>query len=149
MADFKTLLVWKKARVLVRESYGIAKTFPIEERFALATQMRTASMSISLNIAEGSGRFGAKDQLRMLQIAMGSACELEAQFIHAFDVGYLNKQDAKQAVESVQEVQALLVGFMRHKRSKLKPEQKNRTGAKRPSIPPFPLCRPPRPVRPD
>ena len=51
------LICYQKGRVLVKEVYALVKTFPVEEKYALGDQMRRAVVSVTSNIAEGSGHF--------------------------------------------------------------------------------------------
>ena len=53
---YQNLIVWQKAMDLVEEMYRLIRTLPKEEMFALANQMRRASVSVPSNIAEGAGR---------------------------------------------------------------------------------------------
>jgi four helix bundle protein len=75
--------------------------------------MRRASVSIPSNIAEGCGRAGDADFARFLQIALGSASELEYQLILAHDLGWLTTVEFTQLTESVIEVKRMLGGFIR------------------------------------
>ncbi len=77
MKDFKNLKVWNKSDKLTLEIYEITRTFPVEELYGLKSQMRRASVSIPTNIAEGCGRNSDAELARFLEIAMGSASELE------------------------------------------------------------------------
>ena len=81
MRDFRSLKVWEKSHRLTLAVYQATMNFPREERYSLTQQIRRASVSIASNIAEGCGRKGAADFARFLQIAMGSASELEYQFL--------------------------------------------------------------------
>ena len=60
-------------------TYALTRGFPVAERQGLVSQMRRAAVSIGSNISEGCGRSSEKQFLSFLQIAMGSACELEFQ----------------------------------------------------------------------
>jgi four helix bundle protein len=77
MRDFRELKVWEKAHQLALEIYKATSTFPKEERYGLTSQMRRATVSIPADIAEGCCRKGDAEFARFLQIAMGSASELE------------------------------------------------------------------------
>jgi len=77
MKDFKNLKVWSKSHKLTLKIYRITRTFPVEEIYGLKSQMRRASVSIPTNIAEGCGRNSDAELARFLEIAMGSASELE------------------------------------------------------------------------
>ena len=85
MKDFGDLKVWHEAHKLTLAVYRASAAFPREERYGLTAQMRRSAVSVPSNIAEGCGRRGA-DFGRFMQIAMGSACELEYQLLLARDL---------------------------------------------------------------
>jgi four helix bundle protein len=89
MQDYRSLRVWQQSRDLALEIYQLTTTFPSEERFGLVSQMRRAAVSVSSNIAEGSSRSSQRDLARFLEIAMGSAIELEVQLELAVALGML------------------------------------------------------------
>lgn len=93
MHNFKELNVWQKARAFSKSIYALTSTFPKEELFGIVSQLRRASISISSNIAEGSGRGSDKDMCRFLDIALGSAFEVESLLYLALDLGYINQAD--------------------------------------------------------
>jgi four helix bundle protein len=89
MKDFRDIKVWQKAHDLTLEIYKATRSFPKDELYTLVSQIRRASVSIPANVAEGCGR-GTDSELRQfLQIAMGSASELEYHLVLARDLGYL------------------------------------------------------------
>ncbi len=69
--------------------YGITTTFPNSEKYGLANQMNSSVVSVSSNIAEGSGKIQSKDKARFIHIAYGSLMELLNQLIIASDFGWL------------------------------------------------------------
>ena len=92
MRDFRQLRVWKDAHQITLEIYQITKNFPKEELFALTSQIRRASASISSNIAEGCGRGSNKDYAHFLQIAMGLTFEVDYQLLLAKDLKYIDPE---------------------------------------------------------
>lgn len=68
-------------------------SFPNEEKFGLTNQLRRASVSIPSNIAEGSSRQSNKDFARFLEIAIGSAYEVETQILISSDLGFITPED--------------------------------------------------------
>jgi four helix bundle protein len=77
MKDFRDLKVWTKAHELALDCYNVTTSFPKHEIFGIVSQIRRAGSSIGANIAEGCGRSGNGEFQRFLQMAMGSASELE------------------------------------------------------------------------
>ncbi len=93
MQDFHTLKVWEKAHQLTLDVYHATVAFPKEEIYGLTSQIRRASSSIAANIAEGCGRGSNAEFRQFLQVAMGSACELEYHLLLARDLHYLDAID--------------------------------------------------------
>ena len=101
MQDFHNLLVWQKAHAATLLVYRLTKRFPDDERFGLTSQLRRSAASISANLAEGCGRGSDQDFARFVQIAMGSAAEVEYHLLLAKDLEYIGKEDFTKAAESV------------------------------------------------
>jgi len=80
MVDFKDLKVWQKAHQMALTTYRVTAAFPKEEIYGLTSQLRRAAASIGANIAAGCGRRSDGDMCRFLQIARGSASEVEYHF---------------------------------------------------------------------
>ena len=95
MVDYKSLDVWQKARMIVKEIYAISETFPPEEKYGLTSQIRRAAVSVPSNIAEGYNRHSSKDFVHFLRIAKGSAAEMETQLILAKDVFLVTDEKAE------------------------------------------------------
>lgn len=108
MHNFKELIVWQKARKLVKEIYLLTKQLPEEERFGLVSQMRRSVVSIPSNIAEGSGRGSNKDFVRFLDIAVGSAFELETQLILCLDLDFIAEDNFIYFEAAIQEIQRMI-----------------------------------------
>jgi four helix bundle protein len=118
--DFRELKVW--AHQMTLQSYRITETFPRHELFGLASQIRRCCSSIPANIAEGCGRLGNSELHRFLQIACGSANELEYHFLLARDLGYISHADNLNAHKELLEVKRMLVALTRKVGSERKPK---------------------------
>jgi four helix bundle protein len=112
LRNFRELTVWEKSHELVLDVYRVSRGFPSEERFGLTVQLRKAVVSIGSNIAEGCGRGTDKDFARFLNIAAGSASEVEYQILLARDLGYLSAEDYDRLNENVNEVKRILNSFI-------------------------------------
>ncbi len=88
--QFENLKAWQKAKDLTVKIYKSVESYPKHETFALSNQTTRASVSIAANIAEGSSRKSLKDFGRFLEIALGSAYELETLLIIAFELRYFD-----------------------------------------------------------
>lgn len=104
--NFKELIVWQRAMEVVKEVYRETAKLPKEEMFGLASQMRRCAVSIPSNIAEGSKRGSKADYVRFLNIADGSAAELETQILLAGDL--FPQVSLEKAAALLQEVQRML-----------------------------------------
>ncbi len=117
MKDFRTLVVWQKSHQLTLQIYGTTKTFPKEELFGLTSQIRRACSSVPANIAEGCGRESNADFARFLQIAFGSANELDYHLILAKDLFLVSEVNYDQINNLVQEIKRMLASLIRKVRS--------------------------------
>lgn len=54
--SYRDIKVWQKSMELVVDIYSCTRSFPKEEMYGLASQLRRAAVSVPSNIAEGKGR---------------------------------------------------------------------------------------------
>ena len=90
---FERLKVWEESREMVEIIYKVTSQFPKEEKYALTSQIRRATTSISANIAEGMTRQSDKSKARFINIAFGSAIEVINFLILARDLKYPTNND--------------------------------------------------------
>jgi four helix bundle protein len=117
MRDFRKVKVWEKAHELTLRVYRISARFPGNEKFGLTVQIRRASASIPTNIAEGCGRDSIVELCRFMEIAMGSASEVEYQLLLARDLQYLGMQTYTELANHVTEVKRMLSAFIKKLKS--------------------------------
>lgn len=109
--NFKELNIWKRIRVFIVDIYALTKKYPAEEKYDLVSQMRRASVSVSLNIIEGTGRSTNKQLAHFLDIAYGSMKEVQGCLIHSFDLGYITKEELETFEKESIELQKMLYAF--------------------------------------
>lgn len=112
MKDFKELKVWHKAYELALAIYENSRAFPREEIYGLTGQLRRAAISIGANIAEGCGRRSDGELVRFLQIARGSASEVEHHLMLARDLKFLQPRTHQELDKNLQEVQRMLTSLV-------------------------------------
>jgi four helix bundle protein len=113
-----TLHVTGHARRFALEVYRATGRFPAAERFGLTAQMRRAAISVGSNISEGCSRDGNREFIRFLQIALGSAAELEFQAQIASDLGMLTADDTLSLGKQVDTVKGMLIRLIKARRSR-------------------------------
>jgi len=111
MHQFKELNVWQKGRKLVKDIYLSTKKFPQEELYGITSQIRRSAVSIPANIAEGCGRNSNPDLNRFLDIANGSAFELETLLILSSDLGFIPESEFLKLDSQLQEIQKMIYNF--------------------------------------
>lgn len=112
MHKFKEFEFWKKSRIFNKEIYFITKKFPEEEKFGFISQFRRASLSISSNIAEGSSRRSDKDFYRFLEMALGSAYEVDSQLILASDLEFISENEQIELSNNLDSIIKMMSKFM-------------------------------------
>lgn len=112
MRNFRELKVWQGAHVLVLSVYRASARFPVSERYGLTDQMRKCAVSVPANIAEGIGRGSDADTARFLQMALGSAEELDYYFLLTHDLGYLDQSQHVYLAGEVSAVKRMLNAFV-------------------------------------
>ena len=117
MQDFRRLRVWEKSHHLALVIYRVTTTFPKEELFGLTSQIRRAAVSVPANLAEGCGRSGRLDRARFVQIAMGSASELQYHLLLVHDLRLLGAQEYKRLSAQVTEVKQMLSALIKKLRT--------------------------------
>jgi len=110
---FEKLTVWQSSRRLCGEVYAVTKSFPQEERVGLTDQLRRAAVSISANIAEGSGRNSDADFAHFLEMAYGSAMEVASLLFIAADAGRIDLATRDTLLGLTSEISAQLTSLNR------------------------------------
>jgi four helix bundle protein len=118
MKNFRDLKVWEKGHRLTLKTYESTAGFPTEEIYGLKSQMRRASVSIPTNIAEGCGRNTDAELARFLEIAMGSASELEYLVFLAKDLEMLDNTIFENLTEMIVESKQMLSSLIKRLRTK-------------------------------
>ena len=113
MRDFRKYDIWKDGMELVDNVYTFVEAFPNTQKYGLSSQITRSAVSIPSNIAEGASRNSEKDFTRFLEMALGSAFELETQLIIASKRKYIPKGSLEVIVQKLSSLQKRIYGLRR------------------------------------
>ena len=119
MFSFEKQDVYQKARELVKDVYLLQQRVPKEERYEPGDQIRRSVVSVTSNIAEGSGRDSYKEKIHFLEIAYGSLMETFCQLLNAQDLEYINVNEVKNIRPQFDEIAKMLSGLKTSFKNKL------------------------------
>ena len=117
MKDFKKLKIWQKAMEITDMIFDLYEEMPWQKVAELKGQSTRAAISIASNIAEGNSRRSEKDKHRFMEIALGSAFELETQTLSLIRRPWAPKAQATAVLSAIEEQQRMLSGFISKLRS--------------------------------
>ncbi len=105
---FEDIQAWQKARELSKEIYRVTKDFSLKD------QIRRASTSIMLNIAEGFARRSTNEFKQFLYIAHGSAAEVQSALYIALDQNYISDQEFHALYKQTDAISKMRAGFIKY-----------------------------------
>src|SRR5271165_5151313 len=123
MRNHEDLEVWQKAHALTIKLYRLTESFPRSEMFGLTSQIRRAGGSIGANLAEGCGRWGEAELARFVQIAMGSARELQNHLRLTKDLDFLNPDEYEHVIKNETSVRQMLTALLQTLRGVRTPQK--------------------------
>ena len=114
----KDLIVYKKAYKLAMRVFELSKGFPAEEKFALTSQIRRSSCSISLNLREAwAKRRYEAHFISKLTDCDGENNETDSSLDFAKDCGYITTAQHAQLTSLCQEIGRMLGSMIRNPKS--------------------------------
>ena len=117
MQNYRQLSVWRKAHAVALNIHRVTGAIPKSNNGELISQIRASAVSIPTNIVEGASRGTDRDFAKFVQIAIGSASELEYQLHFAADSGLLPRQEFEARQLEVVEIRRMLIGLLKKLRA--------------------------------
>ncbi len=108
---FKNFPIYNEIRLLIKDVYKITATFPKSEQFELGSQLRRATTSILLNLAEGSMRSSDKELNRFMLISIGSIAEVVSILDICLDLNYISSSTHEKYVLEFELLSKKFYGF--------------------------------------
>ena len=108
MQDYRKLNVWQRANDLAPRVRALTSKFPRTGYSSLKDQMHSAVESIPFNIAEGCGTDSPKEFGRYLDIAVKSACELDAELLLTITYGIAEQKVAAELADETEQIRRML-----------------------------------------
>ena len=121
MRNFKTLKVWQLGQKVATKVCRLTSTMTGQEQFVFASQLARAAILIPSNIAEGNSRQSRKEYARFIEIALGSAFELETQLLVLKSIEFASEDTVTNLIEEVEEERRMLSGLLKSLRIPLAP----------------------------
>jgi four helix bundle protein len=114
MFKFEKLQIWRDSIEYGKKVYKTTEKFPNSEQFGLTSQLKRAAVSISSNIAEGSGSPSNKNFSHFLDISMESLIETVSQLMFAKELEYISETTL---IEHYNEAEILMKKMQSFKKS--------------------------------
>ena len=108
---FQNFPVYNDIRKFIKDIFSITSKFPTKYQYDLGSQIRRATISILLNLAEGSGRDSDKDFNRFILIGLGSIYEVVAGLDIALDNELISKEEYQKLYEKAESIKKQLGGL--------------------------------------
>lgn len=116
--NYRDYQVWQDAVAFAAKVYKVTTAMPWFEKKGLCDQLQRAVVSIASNIAEGSSRPTDADFAHFLDMALGSASEVETQLTIANAVGYIEEKIYNELQNECLHIEHQLGGLIRSIRQK-------------------------------
>ena len=111
MFRFEKLEVWHEAIALSDRVYSLTRSFPSDEVYGLRSQVRRSAVSVSANIAEGSGRGTDKELIRFIEIAFGSLMETISHLTIALRQSFIRRDEYDAIYADCEKIGKMLSGL--------------------------------------
>ena len=114
--SFEEIKAWQKAYGITLIIYRLTADGSFSRDFGLRDQIRRAAVSVMANIAEGHGRRSNIEFANFLNIARGSAAEVQSHLHIALGLNYIGRNDFDELYSMLTEVSRMTLALARYLR---------------------------------
>jgi four helix bundle protein len=114
--SFEEIKAWKKAYEATLMIYRVTNDGEFARDFGLRDQIRRASVSVMANIAEGHGRRSNMEFANFLNMARGSAAEVQSHLHVALGLNYIKRDDFAEIYSTLTEVSRMTLALAQYLR---------------------------------
>jgi four helix bundle protein len=118
MGDFRSLRVWQAAKSLAVHIYEITSSDIFQKDYRLVNQLRSASVSVASNIAEGDELNTNKQSIKHFHISRGSIAEIITQLIISQEIGYITKEKSEELIAECEHISRMLNKLIKARKEK-------------------------------
>lgn len=116
-SKFEEIQAWQKANAVTLQVYRLTENVNFSKDFGLKDQIRRASVSIMANIAEGHGRRTNAEFANFLNLARGSAAEVQSHLHIAHGLGYISQPDFDELYQQLTEISRMTLSLAQYLRN--------------------------------
>ncbi|SRR5258708_1264507 len=113
MFRFENLEIWKRSIEMTDKIFDIADTLEAQHKYRFAEQLRSAALSITNNIAEGSGSLSRREFKQFINYAHRSLSETANRLIICNRRKFITESESTVHLTQLEEVSKMLVGFFK------------------------------------
>ena len=114
LKSFEELECWKAGKELRVFVSKLTKRFPLDERYALTSQIKRSSRSVTNNIAEGYGRFHFQENIQFCRQGRGSLYETLDHLLIAKEEEYIDEPDLIAGRQLIEKTTTILNGYINY-----------------------------------
>ena len=114
--SFEEIVAWQKAYEVTLEVYRVTSDGSFSKDFGLKDQIRRASVSMMANIAEGHGRRTNSEFANFLNLARGSAAEVQSHLYVGVGLNYLDREKFDELYSSLDQISKMTLSLARYLR---------------------------------
>ena len=110
---FQSLEIWQRAAAATASLFVLAEKLDAKKFYRFAEQLRAATLSITNNIAEGSGSDSPDDFANFLKFSRRSVYEVASMLSLLTKNGYLDEKDTRPLLDELEQQSKMLFAFRR------------------------------------